>query len=842
MKLSLVSRKLRWLIGALVSAGAAIAALSIADRIWIDYLWYQSLGQADVFGTRIGSQSAVFFIATLFGLAVLVPAARAAWRIAGDGPHFPTLTVCACLALSASTAWNLSTQWMVFRLAVARAPFGLADPQFGLDVGFFVFMLPAFELLYSWLIGLVILAIVVAVFIVFVSSRLDTTDGVTARWWQLKRLLTVLAGALMLVVAFNFRLSIWQLVYSTSASFAGASAADVRAQLPSLWILVWATATLGLVLIITARRHSLRAVYYSFGAWALVAIVLGSGWPAMAVQRFVVTPNEATAEAPYIERNIAMTRSAFGLTSLAATNYPAVESITPSATVLAQEELGDATIWTPSAVQQAFTQLQTIRPYYRLSDVQYDRYRINGKPRQVLVAARQIDSSGLPEQARTWVNTHLVYTHGYGLAMSATSKTSADGFPKFVLGDVPQRVASDVASASPDLGLVEPRIYFDTGWDNYAIVDTGIDEFDYPLGQKNVTYRYESDGGIALGSWPRRLAWALRLNSSQVLFSDYLKPESRVLLYRNVWQRASRLAPWLSCSKPYSAIIDGRVMWLMDAYTSSDHFPYSQPLSDGTNYMRDSVKITVDALTGETTFYAVGEDPVRDAWSRIFPTLITSADQMPAEVAAHVRAPKRLFAAQAKVFSTYHMTDPTVFYNKEDLWQFPRDSAGKPIGSAYVMLDLADATTGVPRGTEMYLLQPYSSPGRDNLVGWLATSCTLDSKGRLSAYLLPKDRVTLGSQQVTARINQDPTISQQLTLWNQPGSSLVFGDMLVLPVQGGVTYLQPLFLKAQNSAITQLASVIAVAADKVEIDPTLEGALHKAYGSDLTTTAVTSGQ
>ncbi len=841
MKLRPILKQLKWGLTAVIAVGAVAAGLVLADRIWIDYLWYQSLGQADVFAVRIGSQAAVLALATLLGMAVLVPTARAAWRIAGDRPEFNGLTLFACLLLATATAWTLSTQWMVFRLAVARAPFGVVDPLFGLDVGFFVFVLAALELLYSWLIGLIILAIVLALFIVFVSSRLDTTDGVSARWWQLKRLLSALCGLLMLVVAFNFRLAIWQLVYSTRAGFAGASSADVVAQIPSLWILVGITVAVGVMLIATARRHSLRVAFIALGIWTLAAVVLGGGWPAMLVQKFVVTPNEATAEAPYIDRNITMTRSAFGLTSAITSEYPALESLTPSAAALTESELSNATVWTPSAVSQAFTQLQTIRPYYRLSETQYDRYRIDGKVRQVLVAAREIDTSGLPAQAQTWVNTHLVYTHGYGLAMSATSKTASDGFPQFVLGDVPQRIASDVASSSPELDLSEPRLYFGTATDDYAIVDTGIDEFDYPLGEKNVTYRYKSDGGIELGTWPRRLAWALRLNSDQVLFSDYLTPDSRVLLYRNVVERASRLAPWLTYSTPYSTISDGRVVWIIDAHTKSDHFPYSQPMGDGTNYLRGSVKVTVDALTGETTFYALGEDPVRDAWAKIFSTLITPGDKMPAIIAAHLRPSKKLFSAQAGVFSTYHMTDPTVFYNKEDLWQMTRDSKGNPVGSAYVMLDLPNPATGSTE-TAMYLLQPYSSPGRDNLVGWIAAASSPDAYGRLGAYLLPKDRVTLGPQQVTARINQDPTISQQLTLWNQPGSSLVFGDMLVLPVQGSVAYLQPLFLKAQNSAITQLASVIAVAGHKVEIDPTLDGVLNKAYGATPTTGTANSAQ
>jgi uncharacterized membrane protein (UPF0182 family) len=298
-----------------------------------------------------------------------------------------------------------------------------------------------------------------------------------------------------------------------------------------------------------------------------------------------------------------------------------------------------------------------------------------------------------------------------------------------------------------------------------------------------------------------------------------------------------KLAPWLTYDdSPYAAIVDGRVVWILDAYTSTDHYPNSQPLASGINYLRNSVKVVMDAYTGETHFYAVGADPIRDAWATIFPSIITPQAQIPASVADHLRAPRKLFAAQADAYRAYHMTDPTVFYNREDLWDFPKDTTGTPLPPAYLMLDLPDAA-GRSTGKAMYLLQPFSLPNRDNLVGWMATACDPAAYGTRTVYLLPKSRVTLGPRNIAARINQDPRISQQLTLWNQPGNSVLFGSMLVMPVESGVSYLQPVFLQAQNSSITQLVSVIVVNGDKVVFSPSLAGSLAGAYGSADTTTA-----
>ncbi len=835
-KLSFSKKMVLWA-GAALGAAAGLLALMGVAWVWTDYQFYVSVGRQNVFWVGLLSQAAVWTLCAAVGFAVLYASARSAWLVVSETTRFPKTTAIVCLILAGALAWTMSQQWMVFRLAIAQSQFGVVDLQFGRDVGFFVFALPAFEAVYRWINGLVIVA-VIAVAAITLSSRLELTGTIPARWWRLKTIVSALVGLLMLAVAFNFWIAVWRISYSPAGQIFGASYSDITAALPADWIMAGLSLALAAVLLATASGRKWKVLLSSFLGWGVAGILLVNVWPAL-VQNYVATPNEATLEQPYRARNIEMTRDAFDLGGVEGIQYPALDSISASASAVAERLLSDATVWTPNTVSQAFNQLQTIRPYYKLSAVDFDRYEVNGEERQVLVAARQIDPTGLPANARTWVNTHLVYTHGYGLAISSTSQTTDRGFPTFLVGDVPSVVATSVAAGSPSLVAKEPRIYFGPDMTGYGIVNTGIDEFDYPTqGEQNASTRYTSTGA-PVGSWLARLAWAVRLQSDQFVFSGYIKPDSQILLYRGVTQRAAKLAPWLTYDpSPYPAIVDGRVLWILDAYTSSDHYPNSQPTTDGTNYLRNSVKVTVDAYTGEVTFYANGKDPIRDAWATIVPGLITPAEQMPAQVAAHIRAPQRLFSTQAEVYRTYHMTDPTVFYNREDLWQIPLDAKGNPIKPSYLMLDLPDAT-GTGTGKAMYLLQPYSLPNRDNLVGWMATACDPGSYGKRTVYLLPKARVVLGQQQVGARINQDPRISQQLTLWNQPGVTVLFGSMIVEPVEGTVAYIQPVFLQAQNSAMSQLVSVIAVNGDRVEFDQTLAGALAKAYGSSAASATAT---
>jgi uncharacterized membrane protein (UPF0182 family) len=707
MKSSSLSKRIAMWAGALLASVIAIGILAAVANVWTDYQWYLSLGQQSVFWGIALSRSIVWLAFAGVGFAVLLISARSAWLVISTKPRYPRVTAVVCLLLAGALAWSASQQWMVFRLAASQPGFGVKDLQFGVDVGFFVFVLPAFELLYKWLNGLAVVSIV-TVAAITASSRMRATGTIPARWWQLKKVLSSLAGLLMLAVALNFWISVWRISYSPAGQIFGASYSDIVAALPAYWIMFGLSIALAIVLFATAARRGWNTVITATAAWAVAGILLVGVWQGV-VQNYVATPNEATLEQPYRARNIAMTRAAFDLTTVSGVPYAGLESISASASADAELLLGDATVWTPDTVGQAFDQLQTIRPYYKLSSIEFDRYMVNGQQRQVLVAARQIDPSGLPANARTWVNTHLVYTHGYGLAMSSTSQTTDRGFPTFLVGDVPPATASSVAASSPALTITEPRIYFGPDMSGYGIVNTSIDEFDYPSGEKNATTRY-SASGTPVGSLLSRLAWALRLGSDQMVVSGYVRPDSQILLYRGIRERAAMLAPWLTYDeRPYPAIVDGRIVWILDAYTSSDHYPNSQPLADGTNYLRNSVKVVVDAYTGETRFYASGADPIRDAWAAVFPSIITPQDQMPASVAEHVRAPQRLFSAQAEAYRAYHMTDPTVFYNREDLWQIPKDAKGVAITPSYLMLDLPDAA-GRSTGKAMYLLQPFSLP------------------------------------------------------------------------------------------------------------------------------------
>ena len=813
-----------------VLAGVATVAalllgllLAIAfARLFTEYQWYRSLDQQSVYTVRLVSRALLWAAASAFAFGILYLNARMAQRLVEMTGYASKVVLGAVVALSMLAGLSLSAHWMTFRLAAAQAPFGLEDPLFGKDVGFFVFTLPALELLGAWANGLVVLAVIVVLGIVLVPSRPGVTAGLSGSWWKLKSVMSVLLGFLTLWAGFNYWISIWGLSISSGTQISGASYTDVHARIPALWILATTSIIVAGVLFATARSRRWTLLVTALSAWALLALTLGTVWPTV-VQTYSVAPNEAARELPYIARNIKMTREAFALTPVRGTQYSAVPTLTPEASTQAVAALTNARIWTPSTVKRAYTQLQTIRPYYRLSNIDTDRYVVNGEPQQVLVAAREVDTSSLPKRAQTWVNQHLVYTHGYGMVIGSASTATGAGFPQMLVGDVPPATSAE-ASDSPELETTQPRVYFGPDTTDYAVVNTGIDEFDYPLGETNVTCRNKTGAGVSVGSLLSRVAWAMRLGSDQLIFSDYIKPDSRILMNRDVASRVTKLAPWLSYDKhPYPALVDGRITWILDAYTSSDHYPYSQPLSDGTNYLRNSVKVTVDALTGETTFYAFGDDPIRDAWAKIFPSVITPATEMTPSLVRHLRYPKRFLSAQADIYRTYHMTDPTVFYNEEDLWQTPDDNGGR-VEPSYLMLDLPDSPAAA-----LYLMQPYEPSGGDNMIGWMAASCGPAEYGRQTVYLLPKERVVLSAQQVRAQINQDPTISPQLSLWNQRGSKVLFGEMLVLPVADTVTYIQPIFLQAEENAISELVGVVAVNGDHVEMGGTLSAALTKAF-------------
>ncbi len=835
-------------VATLVFIGLPLAAW--AAGLWTDYLWYVELGQGEVFWTRIWSQAAVGLSFGLLTFATMFASLRVARRLAprtvpsnpleGVAPQLEfalgrlreglrsvldRLVLGVALLFAFVIGASISERWEVFRLAFAGVRFGMTDPQFGRDVGFYVFTLPALEIAQAWLNDVLVLTTVLTLVV-------HVLDGAVLPWARLKGFaphvkahLSVLLAAIVASRAFAYWLDIYNLNFSPRGQVIGASYTDVKAQLPAYQVLIVVSALVAVLLLVNIRYRGWRLPGIALGVWVGASILLAGVWPAI-VQAFVVSPNEARLEAPYIERNIAMTREGFGLTDVEGKSFPATDDLTAEAVREETLTISNVRLWDPDIVKESYRQLQTIRPYYEFADVDVDRYVINGARRQVLVSAREINASLLAETAQTWVNRHLVYTHGFGLVMSPSNEADSRGLPRFISGDIPPKIASDVASGSPGLVQKQPRIYFGEDTRDYCVVNTGIDEFDYPQGEKNATNRYDGDAGVPIGSLVRRIAWALRLGSTQVLFSEYLTPESRVLLRRDLDSRLDALAPWLTYEDdPYPIISGGRILWVVDAYTHSDRFPYAARIG-GVSYLRNSVKVTVDAYTGETTFFAVdGSDPIIAAWRSVFPTLIKDGDEVPPAVREHFRYPQGLFSAQAEVYRTYHMRDPGVFYNKEDQWEIPGLRQGRPMEPFFVLLRLPGAER-----EHFYIMQPYTPRNRDNMIGWMAASSDPENYGERTVFTFPKERVILGPQQVGARINQDPVISPQLSLWNQRGSAVLFGNMVVIPIRNSVVYVQPLFLQAEETAIPELTRVVVAYADKVVMERTLEAALLGVFG------------
>ena len=507
----------------------------------------------------------------------------------------------------------------------------------------------------------------------------------------------------------------------------------------------------------------------------------------------------------------------------------------------AKQLLRDVSFWGDStsnvAATQTFKQLQQIRPYYSLSPLMTDRYTVDkeGKQQQMLISSRLINTKGLPGGANNWVNSHLVYTHGYGSVISSVSETN-QGMLQFIMGGVPPTVSKDTTSTSTGLthlAKAQQKLYFGPGLTSYIITNTKLDEFNYPkTGSASATNRAKNIVGVKFGGALRRVGWAIKYGSTKFLFSSYLKPDSVVVDNRDIVSRAKAIAPWFSYSNdPFSTIVDGHTYWILDGYTTSSTFPYSQKLANGSdangtdkgkNYVRASIKVVVDAETGETKLYAIGDDPIRDAWAKIFPTAITPQSEIPKNLAAHFLYPRRAFNAQALTYLAYHITDPMTFYVQEDLWQVSKGANGSNSAASYLML--ADPEDS--RQLRVHLMQTFSPVNTPNLISLMTAGCDPNNYGGLTVYQLPKEHVTLSAMQVNALINQDPTIAPQLALWKQSSSNVTMGSMEILPVAGSIVYVQPVFLQAQKNAVPQLVRVIVANGNKTAMGLTLDDALN----------------
>ena len=824
---------------ALVLLVALLVLLPSLARAYTEWLWFGEVGYRAVFWVPIVSGLTVGLAAALVVFLILWLNIRPLLRLrpkpglielgsSGGRVYRQVLSrarPAALLAVGAGVVSLLAGQaaagaWPTFQGWLHRVPFGIQDPIFHQDVGFYVFTLPAYTAVYDWL----FLWTFIALLVVAAGYYLDLAPLMLRGVWAIPRgvqvHLAVLAGGLLVLRAAGFWLDAYGLLFSPRGAVFGAGYTDLHATLPALRLLMVLAAVSGLLMLSSVWLRTLRAATGSL-AVMIVAWIAGTTLYPSIVQQFEVAPNELNREASYIRNSIDATLRAYNLDQAQEQSFPATESLTPAVVQANRAVLDNVRLWDYRPLLRTYAQLQGLRLYYTFTSVGVDRYQIGGREQQVMLSARELDITRLTPEARTWVNDHLVFTHGYGLVMTPVNRISGEGLPEFYIKDIPPQ-------SSIGFRIARPELYYGLLATQYTIVKTRTKELDYPQGDQNVYASYDGTGGVSLAAPLARLAFATRFGASQLLLTNDVTPESRVMLHREVRERVSHIAPMLTFDRdPYLALADGRLSWIVDAYTTSTGYPYSRPFN-GINYIRNSVKVVVDAYDGTTRFYVVDpQDPLVQVYGRIFPGLFRPIADLPPALVSHLRYPEDLFAIQAQVYSTFHMKDPRVFYNREDLWVFPNElfaGSAQPLEPYYVNLKLDPA-----RGVEFALILPFTPAGKDNMVAWMAGRSDMPHYGRLLVYRFPKDRTVFGPMQIEARINQDPVISSQLTLWNQQGSQVIRGNLLVVPVADALLYIEPLYLQAAGSALPELKRVIVAYGTRIAMEPTLEAALARIF-------------
>jgi uncharacterized membrane protein (UPF0182 family) len=734
------------------------------------------------------------------------------------------------IGLGLFAGWLAAQQWATWRLAFAGNSFGIADPIYGLDAAFYVFRLPALELAHRFAIAAVLVTLA-AVALIYLGMRgLDRLDQLQASP-QMRRHLLGLGAILLILFGFGYLIANFDLLYSTRGFAYGPGFTDVTIVRPLNFLLAIVSLVAALILIFSRRTEQLRWLAIVFIGW-VAAVGIGAVVPRL-VQQTIVEPNELQRESPYIVNNIALTRAGFGIEdvemrSLSGQGEPPASALQADSPVLRNVRLWDYRI-----ARETYRQLQSFVPYYVFNDVDVDRYPEEDALQQVLISARELDTEGLPANAQTWTNQHLSYTHGYGAVISPINEATNQGLPVFAVGGIPPNPAGVMT-------IERPEIYFGELNDNWVAVNTGVQEVNgIPGDTPPSEYEGVARGAIGLGNYLQRVMLTINLADRRILFTDELTSESQVMLRRTIADRISAIAPFLRLdSDPYLVVVEGRLVWILDAYTATDRFPNSTPYGE-VNYARHTVKATVDAYDGTVTFYRTDvPDPIADAYSELFREMFRPIAEAPPILAEHFRYPEELFDLQTRVFAAYHVTDPTAFYNGEDRWEIAeeqiegtpeRDGGQQPMEAYYMTLPLPSETE-----TGFKLIRPFTPINRPNMTAWMAGQSDAGGGSRLVVYRFPRQTTVFGPQQVEARINQDPQISEQFTLLSRSGSRVIRGNLLVIPVEETVMYVQPVYLQATGTdgAPTELQFVIVATNEQVEMRPTLEEALAAVAGTD----------
>lgn len=732
---------------------------------------------------------------------------------------FLALIVAFIFAISLSTRWDDALRFFWSQ------PYGAEDPVFGKDIGFYLFRLPLLNLIQGSLTALVFLTTFLLVILYFLGDLISARPGEGLRMSSGALLHIKINAALWLAgLSAGLFLSRYELLFRSDGVVYGAGYVHLAIELPALWVASLLTLAVAILLLIS-QWISLNRVMMAVAGLAALSLLFGRLILPAAVQQFRVNPNELELEAPYITNNIEMTRLAFGLDNVTEIDYPADDTLRVRDIRNNHQIIDNIRLWDHRLLIQTYRQLQEIRPYYRFNTVSIDRYPIDGQTQQVMLSAREL-ATQLPGAANTWVNRHLQFTHGYGIAMSPVNRTNRQGEPLFLARDLPP-------VTHPDLILQNPALYYGFRSEGYFIVNSGTEELHYPSGDANVYHHYSGKGGIPFQTWWHRLLFAWQLGEINILLSDYITPDSRLQLWRGVQERIERITPFLVLDEdPYLVVHDGRLLWIQDAYTVSSKFPYSEPFG-GFNYIRNPVKIVVDAYEGSVDYYVVDDqDPVIRVYQRLFPDLLRPVEDVPAGLDRHFRYPVNLFEVQLETYSRYHMTNPRVFYNNEDRWRRPFEH----YGGRRIMMEpyyvLGHLPGSIASEMEFKLISPLTPEGRNNMIAWMAARCDPGHYGELVTYRLPKDRLIYGPAQIESRIDQDPEISRQLALWDQRGSRVIRGNLLVVPIENSFVYVEPVFLLADRDDIPQLQRVIVAVGDAISMQPTIHAAMTDLFGDD----------
>ena len=813
--------------------------------------WFEAVGFEEVFWTRITWQIATWVVTFViyglflwfnYGLALRLSSDRSFRLFEGSElePHTNTISKLVAsvfiFIVALSSAFATSESWETIVKFFNATEFNRSEPIYRKDIGFYLFQLPFYEGLQNWLFTLFVTGLIVAIIVYLLKGivRLDLagkqfTLELEQRWHsyvqgQQKTHIALLLTAIALAVAMDFWLKRYELLYSAQGVVWGAGYTDTHARLIAYWIMAITALILGIFFILGIRSRKAMLPLYGIGVYFIVFLIVNEIYPQLQ-QQFIVEPNELDKELPYIQYNLELTREAYDLDKIDTENYAVSSQLTAELLQQNQGTIQNIRLWDYRPLLSTYRQLQEIRPYYQFNDVDIDRYIINGNYRQVMLSARELSYERVPQPAQTWVNERLKYTHGYGIVMSPVNLISRDGLPMLFIKNIPP--ISEI-----DLAVEEPAIYYGEQSDRYIFTGTTTTEFDYPQGSSNAFTKYEGLGGVPIPSIWHRLAYAYDLGSLKILISNYFTSNSRIHYYRQIRERVNHIAPFLQLDRdPYIAVINGKLQWIIDAYTKSDRFPYSEPVGQGEiNYIRNSVKVLVDAKDGTMQFFVVDEDePVLQTYSKIFPNLFQSKNAIPSAVKDHFRYPLDLFKIQAQMYLSYHMNNPQVFYNREDLWRFATENYEgnqQEIEPYYQIMNLPGESK-----EEFILILPFTPVNKDNMIAWMAARSDGENYGKLLLYEFPKQELIYGPFQIEARIDQNPEISQQLTLWSQEGSRVIRGDILVIPINGSLIYVEPVYLRAEQGELPELRRVIVAYDTEVVMRSSLEESLTALFGN-----------